>query len=182
MLLLAQCTMTLTFAFKFIPILLALALAACGAKANTPAPSASSGLSLMGGATLPDPCSLLTQAEVIAALDAAIKEPFGERELIDAECSYNTQDPALGGSVLIELTAAGPNSASFDQRTHFFATEGARPITELGAPAYAKRGAILTQKADLIVFVIVEQPTQDAPTLFATAQRLTRLVLQRLPG
>lgn len=130
-------------------------------------------------ATLPDPCALLTAAEVRAALDAAPQAPVGEHELLDAECQYDAQG-AADASVLVELTTAGPDSATFAKRAAFFQTEGAQPIDGVGAAAFAKRGAILTQQPGVILFVILTDSRQDDPTILARAKVLAQLVLARL--
>jgi hypothetical protein len=171
----------LTFDGKRLIMLLALMLAACGAKSTTQQTAVTANLSFMGARNLPDPCALLTLDEVISALGTPVKEPIQEQELVDAECTYEAQGERTELSLLVELTATGPNSASFEQRAHFFQTEGAAPITGIGAPAYAHHGAILTQKADIILFVIVTDPTRNDPALLSAARNLTLITLERLP-
>lgn len=154
-------------------------MVACGEQA--PAQPLYPGVTLWGAAPLPDPCTLLTLDEVTAALGGPIQTPLPEHELLDAECSFATEAAPFDQSIVVALTAASPNSASFDQRVRFFQREGAHTLIGLGRPAYGKDGAILTQKAAIIVFVIVANSSQSAEAVQKTARQLTLLVLSRLP-
>ncbi|HJZ48094.1 MAG TPA: hypothetical protein VKE41_13040 [Roseiflexaceae bacterium] len=153
-----------------IVVALILLLVSCGA---TPAP--------LYGMDLPEPCTLLTIDEVAAALGEPVKQPQSEHELLDAECSYDALAAQSHRSVLVELTTAGPDSASFEQRAQFFQTEGARQIGSGGGATYAKRGAILTHKPGIILFLIVTDDTRTEEAIFAVAQKLANKVLTRLP-
>jgi hypothetical protein len=168
--------------WKYLCVLcLALGIAACSAEAPSQNQPLYQGVTLFGAAPLPNPCALLTLDEVTNALGGPIQAPVPEHELLDAECTFATQAAPFAQSVVIALTATGPNSASFEQRVRFFQREGAQPLADLGQPAYINDGAILTQKTAIILFVIVTNSHQNAQTLQSTARQLTRLVLSRLP-
>ncbi|HNP73913.1 MAG TPA: hypothetical protein PLO33_15835 [Kouleothrix sp.] len=131
--------------------------------------------------SLPDPCSLLTQAEVDQALGAPPAEPIGEHELIDAECSYEPLAAHTAASVLVELTAVRSDAASFEQRARFFQHEGARAIGGFETAAYGKGGSVLVSKPGIIVFVILTDARRAPQSLGPAAQALAHAVLARLP-
>ncbi len=165
---------------RLLPALLLLVLTACDQSTLGQTGVALGGVSALAS-SLPDPCTLLTPAEVLRALGQPITDPTIEQELGDAECTYET--PAAPGepAVVVELTKVNEQNATFSQRVQFFRTEGAQPISGIGPEAYALGGRILTYKPGIILFVSVSDGRSDDRQLLQAARSLTGTVLNRLP-
>lgn len=149
--------------------------AACGGSTHPTAPSIGSPGTV---ATAPDPCALVTRADVSAALPGLpIVEGQPGRQPQGGDCIYLVN----ATSRAIDVKVFRPDGVS-----RFDALRASQPdtvaVTGLGDRAIAERGGstIAAVRGDTLVEVVAEN--DDSELLRAAVRRLAGVAVSRLPA
>ena len=148
--------------------------AASSAAAASSGPSASAAASIgatSNGAAPKDPCSLLTPAEIAAAVGYPVAS--GKMNASGNTCRW----PAQTGSALgVQLVVGTGGDAGFKDMAAFPLSGGSQPISGIGDEAAQSNGteAVVFRKGDVVVTIDASQATTGA------AAALAKLVAPRV--